>query len=100
MVLNNKQMAELGLTLFVGVLAFVAAWPYLTPLVFAGIIAYFSLPVFDRLNKKLNSSTISALLICAFFAGVIIYLFNNGISFTLNEIWEIYSVVSSKASSL
>jgi len=100
MVLSNKQMAELGLTLFVGVLAFIVTWPYITPLVFAGIIAYFSHPVFDRLNKKLNSSTISALLICGFFAGIIIYLFNNGITFTLNEIWEIYSAVSSKANSL
>jgi len=100
MVLNNKQMAELGLTLFVGVLAFIVAWPYLTPLVFAGVVAYFSYPVFNRLNKKFSSSTISALLICGFFATIIVYLFNNGISFTLNEIWEIYSVVSSKASSL
>ena len=99
MVLNNKLMAELGLTLFIGVLAFIVAWPYLTPLVFAGIVAYFSLPVFNKLNKKLSPS-FSAILICLFFAGLIAYLFNNGISFAINEIWNVYTSVSSRASSL
>jgi predicted PurR-regulated permease PerM len=99
MVLNNKLMAELGLTLFIGVLAFIVAWPYVTPLIFAGIVAYFSLPVFNKLNKKLSPS-ISAILICLFFAGLIGYLFNNGISFAINEIWNVYTSVSSRASSL
>ena len=99
MVLKNKQMAELGLTLFVGVLALIIAWPYLTPLIFAGIIAYFSNPIFLRLNKRM-SPALSAILICIFFAGLIAYLFNNGIDFVLNEIWTVYDSVTSTASSL
>ncbi len=99
MALQNKQLAELGLTLFVGILAFIVAWPYLTPLIFAGIVAYFSYPIFNKLNNKLNP-TLSALIICIFFIGVIAYLFNNGIDFILNEIWNIYDTITSKTDNL
>jgi len=99
MALQNKQLAELGLTLFIGILAFIVAWPYLTPLIFAGIVAYFTYPIFNKLNNKLNP-TLSALIICVFFIGVIAYLFNNGIDFILNEIWNIYDTITSKTDNL
>jgi predicted PurR-regulated permease PerM len=99
MSISDNRLAELGLTLFVGVLAIFVAWNFVTPLLFAAILAYFSYPAYLRLKKKFGVNS-SGMLICAFFAALLLVILNYGVAFMRNEVWKIYLGIASTSSSL
>ena len=96
MAIQGNKLAELGLTLFVFILALIVSWAFITPLVFAAIVAYFSYPIYQKLQKRF-STTISAVLISVFFIGLLSVIFNYGISFALSEVWNVYIAMAAKA---
>ena len=96
MAIQGNKLAELGLTLFVFILAVIVSWAFITPLVFAAIVAYFSYPIYQKLQKRF-STTISAVLISVFFIGLLSVIFNYGISFALSEVWNVYIAMAAKA---
>lgn len=93
---NNYQVFLLT---FVALLASFVIWPYITPLFFAAIIAYFSYPAYLKLNKKFSKS-VSAIIICSFFLILIAYFFNYGINIGITEIWNVYLNSTQKSLSL
>ncbi len=99
MSISDNRLAELGLTLFVGVLAIFVAWNFVTPLLFAAILAYFSYPAYLRLKEKFGGN-FSGILICAFFTALLLVILNYGVAFMRNEVWKIYLGVAGVSSSL
>tara|TARA_Y100000287_G_scaffold90529_1_gene72073 strand:- start:348 stop:1289 length:942 start_codon:yes stop_codon:yes gene_type:complete len=81
--------AQFFLLIFIALLSSFVIWPYITPLFFAAIIAYFSYPAYLYLNDRF-SKTISSIIVCSFFLIVAAYMFNYGINIGINEIWNIY----------
>jgi len=81
--------AQFFLLIFIALLSSFVIWPYITPLFFAAIIAYFSYPAYLYLNDKF-SKTISSIIVCSFFLVLAAYMFNYGINIGINEIWNIY----------
>jgi len=99
MSVSDNKLAELGLTLFIGVLAIFVAWNFVTPLIFAAILAYFSYPAYLKLKDKIGGS-LSAISICAFFVAVLLVIFNYGVTFARNEVWKIYLGVAGASGTL
>jgi len=97
MKLNNNY--QVFLLTFMALLASLVIWPFVTPLFFAAIIAYFSFPVYEKLNKKFSKS-IASILICSFFLILVAYFFNYGINIGINEIWNIYLNTSKQSIAL
>lgn len=99
MSISDNRIAELGLTIFVGILAIFVAWNFVTPLLFAAILAYFSYPAYLRLKRNAGAN-ISGILICTFFAALLLVIINYGVAFMRNEVWKIYLDVAGASSSL
>ncbi|RZD31554.1 MAG: hypothetical protein CXT77_02100 [uncultured DHVE6 group euryarchaeote] len=99
MSISDNRLAELGLTIFVGVLAVFVAWNFVTPLLFASILAYFSYPAYLKFKEKFGG-TLSGMLICAFFAALLLVILNYGVAFMRTEVWKIYLGVAGVSSSL
>ncbi len=99
MSISDNRLSELGLTLFVGVLAVFVAWNFVTPLLFASILAYFSYPAYLKFKEKFGG-TLSGMLICAFFAALLLVILNYGVAFMRTEVWKIYLGVAGVSSSL
>jgi len=99
MSIGDNRLAELGLTLFVGVLAVFIAWNFVTPLLFAAILAYFSYPAYLKFKEKFGGM-LSGMIICAFFAALLLVILNYGVTFMRNEVWKIYLGVADISSSL
>ena len=90
------KIAELIITLVVIVLALVVAWAFITPLIFAAILAYFSYPLYLKMKKRFGING-SAVIICAVFVALLILTLNYGVTFALNEVWNIYLNLAGKA---
>ena len=99
MSIGDNKLAELGLTIFVAILAVFVAWNFVTPLLFAAILAYFSYPAYLKLKGKL-SGNISALSICLFFGVLMLVILNYGVAFTRNEVWKVYLGVAEASGTL
>lgn len=89
MSISDNKLAELGLTIFVAILAVFVAWNFVTPLLFAAILAYFSYPAYLKLKKR-TGGNMAGILLCAFFAALLLVILNYGVAFMRNEVWKIY----------
>ena len=98
MSISDNKIAELGLTIFVGILAVFITWNFITPLLFAAILAYFSYPAYLKLKVKFGG-TFSAISICGFFAALMLVILNYGVTFMRNEVWGIYLSVAGASGS-
>lgn len=89
----NSHTYKLVLTAAALVLAGLLLKPFLTPIVFAAVVAYLVMPLHKKISAKI-SETFSAYFLTALTIGVIIILLSYGASIILNEFGRAYLFIS------